>query len=142
MTITNISEELKNILARVSGMCFKAESVLNLCIDGFMNHKADLIDRAQEQIVSMGDEGNQLRKLLSNKAAERIINKEQVKSLLATLSSIGLAINGLDSISRHVRFKICEKILFSDKGLDEVRYLFNATRDILKTAGRYHSKQK
>lgn len=135
MTITNISEDLKIILESISGMCFKAESVLSLCIDGFMKHKIDLVDSAQEQTMSIGKEGNKLRKLLSNKAAERTANKEQVKSLLATLSSIGLAINGLDSISRHVRFKICEKILFSDKGLDEIRYLFNATRDILKTAG-------
>lgn len=135
MPITNISEELKNILERINGMCSKAESVLNLCIDGFMNHKEDLLDRAQEQIVSMGDEGNQLRKLLSNKAAERTANKEHIKFLLATLSSIGLALNGLDSVSRHIRFKICEKIIFSDKGFNEIRYLFNASLDILKTAG-------
>jgi len=135
MPFNNISEDLKVVCERIGGMCFKAESVLNLCIDGFMNHKAELIDRAQEKIVSIGEEGNQLRKLLSNKAAERTANNEQIKSLLATLSSIGLVLNGLDSISRNVIFKICEKIIFSDKGFDEIRYLFNASLDILKTAG-------
>ncbi|TVM00069.1 MAG: hypothetical protein CV087_15545 [Candidatus Brocadia sp. WS118] len=135
MSFTNNSENLKVALERIGGMCFKAESILGLCIDGFMKHKIDLIERAQEQTAAMNEEGNQLRKLLSNKAAERTINNDLIKCLLATLSSIGLALNGLDSISRHVGFKISEKIIFSDKGLDEIRYLFNTTLDILKTAG-------
>lgn len=135
MPTTNNSENLKVILERISSMCFKVESILNLCIDGFMNHKIELIDNAQKQTEVIVEEGNQIRKLLSNKAAERSINNEQIKSLLATLSSIGLALNGLDSIFRYVRFKIGEKIIFSDKGFDEIRYLFNAALDILKTAG-------
>ena len=29
-------------------MCFKAESILNLCMDGFVKHKVDLIDEAMK----------------------------------------------------------------------------------------------
>lgn len=134
MPFTNISEDLKDVFERIGGMCIKAEAVLSICIDGFMGHKLDLIDSTQEKILALSEEGNQLRKLLSNKAAERTANTEQIKYLLATLSSIGLAVNGLDSISRHVRYKIFEKIIFSDKGFEEIRYLFNASLDILKTA--------
>ena len=134
MPIANISDDLKVVLERISGMCFKAESILSLCIDGFVNHKIDLIESAQKQAEAVCEEGNQLRKLLSNKAAEHTTNKEQVKYLLATLSSIGSSLNGIDSIARHVKFKICEKLIFSDKGFEEIRCLFNAALDILKTA--------
>ena len=100
-----------------------------------MKHNINLIDCAQEETISINEEGNQLRKLLSDKAAERTINKEQIKSLLSGLNSIGLAVNGLDSMLRNVRFKICEKIIFSDMGLKEIRNFFNVSNDFLKTAG-------
>ncbi|MDQ1272759.1 MAG: hypothetical protein QG591_1389, partial [Planctomycetota bacterium] len=135
MPIIHISEELQIVLKRISGICFKAETVLNLCIEGFMKDKVDLIDRAQEQIGSMDEEGKQLRKLLSNKAAGRSVNNDHSKSLLATLSSIGLMLNGLDAISRHIRFKIGKRIIFNDKGVEEIRCLFYASLDVVKMAG-------
>ncbi|MBV6518891.1 MAG: hypothetical protein DCC43_02250 [Candidatus Brocadia sp.] len=135
MSFPHISEDLKSVSVRIGGMCFTAEAVLRLCIDGFIGHKAELIGGAQERTVSLNEEGNQLGKLLRDKATERTGNKEQIKYLLATLSSVRLALNGLDSLSRHVKFKIDEKIILSDKGFDEIRYLFHASLDILKSAG-------
>lgn len=135
MTTTCINEELKDALGRISGMCLRVELTLNLCIDGFMKHNIDLVDSAQEETIAIGEEGNQLRKLLSDKAAERTNHNEQIKSLLSVLNSVGLALNGLDSILRQVRFKICEKIIFSDMELQESRSVFNAILDFLKTAG-------
>lgn len=135
MPFTNISEDLKVVSGRIGSICFEAASALSLCIDAFMGHKDELIDSAREKTLSLSEEGNQLRKMLSNKASERAGNKEQIKCLLATLSSVGLALNGLDSLTRHVRLKISEKIILSDKGFDEIRYLFHASLDILKTAG-------
>ena len=135
MTTTCITEELKDVLGRISGMYFRVELVLNICIDGFIKHNIDLINSAQEETIFISEEGNKLRKLLSDKAAERTINKEKIKSLLAVLNSIGLAVNGLDSMLRNVRFKICEKIILSDMGQKEIRNVFNAILDFLKTAG-------
>lgn len=89
MSFTYLNEDLKVVSERIGGMCFKAESVLRLCIDGFMGHKADLIDIVQEKTVSLNKEGNQLRNLLRDKAAERTSNKEQIKYLLATLAVWG-----------------------------------------------------
>lgn len=135
MTTACINEELKDVvLGRISGMCLQIELMLNLCIDGFMKHNFDQVDSAQEETTCIGEEGNQLRKLLSDKAAEKTINKEHIKSLLSVLNSIGLAVNGLDSLLRQVKFKICEKIILSDKGLREIRNVFNAIIDFLKTA--------
>ncbi|HHT9121753.1 MAG TPA: hypothetical protein ACFYEF_02680 [Candidatus Wunengus sp. YC63] len=70
MAITNISGDIKGVLERIGGMCFRAESVLNLCLDGFMKHKVNLIDEAGKLCPALRDEGNELRKMLSKKASE------------------------------------------------------------------------
>jgi len=135
MVIKNLSDDIKSVLERISGMCFKAESILNLCMDGFMKHKVDFIDEARKVSQTIRTEGNELRKLLSNKAKEPYVNKELIKSLMSILSSIEMAVTGLDSVFQHVRAKISEGILFSDKAVGEIRHLFKETLDILKTAG-------
>ena len=135
MATPNISGELKVVSERIGGMCFKAESILNLCMDGFMKHKINLIDEAMKLNPALRDEGNELRNLLSKKAAEPDANKELIKSLLSIVSSIEMAITGLDSTLQHVRFKVTEGILFSDKAVSEIRHLIEETLDILKTAG-------
>ena len=135
MAISNVSDDIKNVLERIGGMCFKAESILNLCMDGFMKHKVDFIDEARKVIPTICTEGNELRKLLSDKAKEPYVNKELIKSLMSIVSSIEMAVTGLDSVLQHVRTKISEGILFSDKAVNEIRHLFKETLDILKTAG-------
>jgi len=100
-----------------------------------MKHKVDFIDEARKVSQTIRTEGNELRKLLSNKAKEPYVNKELIKSLMSILSSIEMAVTGLDSVLQHVRAKISEGILFSDKAVGEIRHLFKETLDILKTAG-------
>ncbi len=135
MAIKNVSDDIKSVLERIGGICFKAESVLNLCMDGFMKHKIDFIDEAGKVSLTIRNEGDELRTLLSKKAAEPDANWELIKSLMSIVSSIEMAVTGLDSTLQHVRAKISEGILFSDKAEGEVRHLFKETLDILKTAG-------
>ncbi|HHT9130375.1 MAG TPA: hypothetical protein ACFYEC_05880 [Candidatus Brocadiaceae bacterium] len=135
MAITNISGGLKDVLDRIGGMCFKAESILNLCLDSFMKHKVNLLDEAGKVSLTIRDEGNELRKLLSGKATESDADKELIKSLLSIVGSIEMAVAGLDSVLQQVRVKVSEGILFSDKAVSEIRHLFRETLDILKTAG-------
>jgi Na+/phosphate symporter len=134
MAIKNVSDDIKSVLERIGGMCFKAESILNLCMDGFMKHKVDLIDEAKKVSPVIHTEGNELRKLLSDKAKEPYVNKELIKSLMSIVGSIEMAVTGLDAVLQHVRAKISEGILFSDKAVSEIRHLFKETLDILKTA--------
>ncbi len=135
MAFINISGDLKGVLDRIGGMCFKAESILNLCLDGFMKHKVNLLDEARKSNLAIHGEGKELRELLSGKATEPNANKELIKSLLSIVGSIKMAVTGLDSLLQHVRGKVSEGILFSDKAVSEVRHLFRETLDILKTAG-------
>ena len=180
MAITNVSDDIKSVLERIGGMCFKAESILNLCTDGFMKHKVDFIDEAWKTRQTIRNEGNELRKLLSDKAKEADVNRdfinslmsiidsiemavpgldsvlqhinelrkllsdkikeaevnrEWIKSLISIIGSIEMAVTGLDSTLRHVRVQIGEGILFGDKAMGEIRYLFQETLDIVKIAG-------
>ena len=135
MAIKNVSDDIKSVLERIGSMCFKAESILNLCMDGFMKHKVDLIDEARKVSPAIRTEGNELRTLLSKKATEPDANKELIKSLMSIVSSVEMAVTGLDSTLQHVRAKISEGVLFSDKAVGEIRHLFKETLDILKTAG-------
>ena len=180
MVIINISGELNSVLECIGGMCFKAESILNLCMDGFMKHKVDSIDEARKVSQTIRNEGNEVRKLLIDKAKEAVvnrewtksmmsiigsiemavtgldsvlqhvnevkkllsdkakeadINREWIKSMISIIGSIEMAVTGLDSVLQHVRVQITEGILFSDKAISEISFLFKETLDIVKTAG-------
>ena len=135
MASPNVGDDIKRVLERIGGMCFKAESALSLCMDGFIRHKVDLVDEARKVIPAIRNEGTELRALLSKNAAEPDANWELVKSLMPIVSSIEMAVTGLDATLQHVRAKISEGILFSDKASGEIRHLFEETRDILKTVG-------
>jgi Na+/phosphate symporter len=136
MAITNVSGDIRSVLERIGGMCFKAESILNLCMDGFMKHKVDLIDEARNEILTIRNEGNELRKLLSDNAKEPYVNMELIKSRVSIIGSIEMAVSGLESTLQHVRTKITtEGIIFGDKGMGNIRHLFKETLDIVKTAG-------
>ena len=100
-----------------------------------MKHKVGLIDEAKKMSLTIRNEGTELRKLLGAKATESGNDKETIKSLMSIVNSIEMANTGLDSTLQHVRFKVSEGILFSDKAVNEVSHLFKETLDILKTAG-------
>jgi len=135
MYTINLNSDLKGILERISGMCFKVESILSLCMDGFMKHKIKLIDEAKKVSQAIHDEENELISLLSNKAAKSDMDKELIKSMMAIIGHIEMATNGLDGILQNVRIKVNEGVLFSDKGVNEISHIFRETLDVVKTAG-------
>ncbi|TVM00444.1 MAG: hypothetical protein CV087_13830 [Candidatus Brocadia sp. WS118] len=135
MVIADADEEVKAVLERVSRMCFKGESVLSLCMDGFMKHKIALIDEAKKISHAIHNEENELITLLTNKAAKSDMDKQLIKSLMAVVGHIEMATNGLDGILQNVKSKVAEGVLFSDKGVNEISHLFKETLDMLKTAG-------
>ncbi len=135
MNTINVNSDLKGVLERISGMCFKVESMLSLCMDGFMKHKIKLIDEAKKVSQAIHNEENELISLLSNKAAKSDMDKELIKSMMAVVGHIEMATNGLDVILQNVRIKVGEGVLFSDKGVNEISHLFKETLNVLKTAG-------
>lgn len=135
MYSVNLSSDLKSVLERIRGMCFEVESVVSLCMDGFMKHKIQLVDEAKKVSQSIHEEENELISLLSNKAAKSNMDGELIKSMMAVIGHLEMATNGLDSILQHVKIKVNEGVLFSDKGVNEISHIFRETLDVVKTAG-------
>lgn len=135
MYATNINSDFKGVLERISGMCFKVESILSLCMDGFMKHKISMINEANEVSRAIHDEENELIELLSNKAAKAAKDKDMIKAIMAVIGHIEMATSGLDGILKCVKEKVNEGVLFSDKGVSEISHLFKETLEIIKTAG-------
>lgn len=135
MYATNMNSDLKGVVERISGMYFKIESILSLCMDGFMKHKVAMIDKANAVSLAIHDEENELIGLLSDKAAKATEDKYLIKTLMAVVAHIEMATNGLDGILRCVKEKVNEGVLFSDKGVHEISHLFKETLEITKTAG-------
>ena len=135
MSAINLNNDLRDILERISGMCSKIESMLSLCLDGFIKHKIVLIDEAREVSQAIHNEENELISLLSNKATKPDMDKELVKSMMAIVGHFELATNELDVVLQNVRVKVAEGVLFSDKGVNEISHLFRETLTVLKTTG-------
>lgn len=135
MYTVNLSSDLKGVLERIRGMCFKVESIVSLCMDGFMKHKIQLVDEAKKVSQAIHEEENELISLLSNKAAKLNMDGELIKSMMAVIGHLEMATNGLDGILQHVRIKVNEGVLFSDKGVSEISHIFRETLDVVKTAG-------
>ncbi|MCF6155837.1 MAG: hypothetical protein E3K36_11430 [Candidatus Brocadia sp.] len=135
MYTINLNSDIKGLLERMGGMCSKVESMMSLCMDGFMKHKVALIDDAKKVSQAIHEEENELISLLSNKAAKSDMDKDSIKYMMAVIGHIEMATNGLDSILQNVKIKVDEGVLFSDKGVNEISHLFKETLDIVKTAG-------
>ncbi|MBE7445150.1 MAG: hypothetical protein HS132_07840 [Planctomycetia bacterium] len=135
MSSINLDNDLKSVFERIRGMCFKVESIVSLCMDGFMKHKIQLVDEAKKVSQAIHEEENELISLLSNKAEKSNMDGELVKSIMAVIGHLEMATNGLDAIMQHVKIKVNEGVLFSDKGVSEISHIFRETLDVVKTAG-------
>ena len=135
MYTVNLSSDLKGVLERIRGMCFKVESIVSLCMDGFMKHKIHLVDEAKKVSQAIHEEENELIGLLSDKAAKSNMDGELIKSMMVVVGHLEMATNGLDGVLQHVKIKVNEGVLFSDKGVSEISHIFRETLDVVKTAG-------
>ena len=129
-----INDDVKAIRERISSMCSNAESVLNLCMSGFLKYKAELLDDAQRISKSVHDEENEILGVLSSMKKSDEAEKALIKSLSVVTGHIELSTDIMDNMIRHIRVILNEKILFSDKAVKEVTQLFKETLDVLKTA--------
>lgn len=129
-----INDDVKAIRERISSMCSNAESVLNLCMSGFLKYKAEMLDDAQRISKSVHDEENEILGVLSSMKKSDEADKALIKSLSVVTGHIELSTDIMDNMIRHIRVILNEKILFSDKAVKEVTQLFKETLDVLKTA--------
>ncbi|MBM4053683.1 MAG: hypothetical protein FJ264_03200 [Planctomycetes bacterium] len=132
--MAEVNDSIKRILERINSMCSNAESVLNLCMLGFLKHNAELLNDAQRISKSVHEEENEALAALGNVNREDEATKNLLKNLAVVIGHIEMATGVMDGMIRHIRVKLNEKILFGDKAVNEVTHLFKETSDVLKTA--------
>ncbi len=135
MATTNVSDDFKSVLERISGMCFKVESCLGLSIDGFTKHKVGSIDEAKKVCQGVCAEVSDLIKRLTSKGADPSVDKELIKCMVAITGHIEMAISGMDSVLHHIQVKVTEGISFSDKGMSEITHILRESLAVMKSAG-------
>ncbi len=127
--------ELGKASQRLSAICFKAERMLNVTIDGFVQHSEVKLKRAEELGDEINKDTKELTDFLVGISGEAKEEKEQLKELVAAAGQLQLVGEGLKGMLPLVRNKIKEDILFSNKGVLELKYLFENTRKVLTNAG-------
>lgn len=134
----NQEVKLINAIAEgLSGMCHKAERMLDLTIDGFVHHSKNKIEQAERLGEEIHGEEKRLTVLLVHSSPGGVKDKEQLKALVASLTHLQGVGEALKGMIPHVRNKVNENILFSDKAVGELKFLFENTREVLKNAGDF-----
>ncbi|MEE9583965.1 MAG: hypothetical protein V3W51_00650 [Candidatus Brocadiales bacterium] len=120
---------------RLSSICLKAERMLDTTIDGFVRHS----DKKMKEAEELGDEilrdGKELTSFLVGISSETKEDKERLKKVVAVANQLQMVGEALKTMLPIVRNKIKEDILFSNKAIEELKYLFENTRKILTSAG-------
>lgn len=124
-----------DISEKLSQMCVKAERMFDTTIDGFEHHSLKKIEGAESMANEIHTVGEELIASLSNISGKTKEEKEQLKELISATTHLQRAVDAIKGMLPHVKIKINEDILFSDKAIGELRYLFENTREILKNAG-------
>ena len=127
--------ELEKASQRLSAICFKAERMLNVTIDGFVQHSEVKLKRAEELGDEINKDTKELTGFLVGISGETKEEKGQLKELIAAAGQLQLVGEGLKGMLPLVRNKIKEDILFSNKGVLELKYLFENPRKVLTSAG-------
>jgi Na+/phosphate symporter len=130
-------KRIKVITEGLSGMCHKAERMLDLTIDGFVHHSKNKIEQAEKLGEDIHGEEKRLTALLVHSSPGGVEDKEQLKALVASVTHLQGVGEALKGMIPHVRNKVNENVLFSDKAVGELKFLFENTREVLKSAGDF-----
>lgn len=129
--------DLVEFINKLSSMCYKAEKIVRLTVDGFNKHNLKLINEAEALAKDIHYEEEDLANNLVNKAKFAISkeDKEYVNVLISVGQHIELIEDNLLNLLQYIRTKVNESILFSEKAVQESNELFSLTKDLLKSAG-------
>ena len=128
-------DNLREASQRLNAMCLKAEGMLHTTIDGFIRHSEKRIKQAEEIGDDIFKDEKELTGFLVGIPGKTEEEKEQLKELIAAVSHLHRVAEALKNMLPIVRNKIKDEILFSNKAVEELKYLFENTRKILKSAG-------
>ena len=137
MMVSNDIDDIKEFIDELRGMCYKAEKMLDISLQGFSKHSIKLIEKAEKLSKELHYEEVDFAAGLVEKA--KSLGSDSEKKHLMGLVSVGNHIEMIeDNVLRLlncIKTKVNESMLFSEKAVDELDYLFSNTRDVLKNTG-------
>lgn len=130
-----IDDELAALGKTLSNMCYKATEILSDSIDGFLKNNIELVNKAEKQGKELHyEEAEIVTKLIAKaKLTSSAKEKKYISGLITVGNHIELIEDNVLKLLVAIRKKIEESLLFSDKAVDELNYLFSNTKGILKS---------
>ncbi|MGR3179601.1 MAG: PhoU domain-containing protein [Candidatus Anammoxibacter sp.] len=116
-------------------MCYKATEILGGSIDGFLKNNIELVNEAEKKSKELHYEETDIVNILVKKAklASSLKERKYISGLITVGNHIELIEDNVLKLLGTIRKKIENSMLFSDKAVDELNYLFSNTKGILKS---------
>lgn len=118
---------MKKAIEDLSDVIHKIEEVLKLCQSAFNRHKMGDVKKAELLTLEILRQEGVLTPLF----LEQLKTDNDVKSYVSIPSHFRRISHNLEDILTAVSTKIRDKVLFSDKGVDEINTLLNETKSLL-----------
>ena len=118
---------MEKAIENLSEMIRKIEEVLELSQGAFNKHKINLVKKAEH----LAHEIKMQEGVLTPLFLEQLKTDSDVKSYVSIPSHFRRISHNLEEILTAISRKIHEKVLFSDKGADEINRLLNETESLL-----------
>ena len=136
-TLDDLDNEIEDITKALSKMFYKTEEMLDLSINGFTKNRINFINDAERLGKEIYSEEEELESTIVNKA--KLVESVKEQRYLMGLVSAGTHIKKIGDnvidILGCIKIKVSDSMLFSEKAVDELDYLFLNTKDILKNTG-------
>jgi Na+/phosphate symporter len=118
---------MKQAIADLSEMIRKIEEVLKLCQHAFNKHKLADVKKAE----ALAQEVHKLEGVLTPIFLEKLKTVNDAKSYVSLPGHFRRISHNLEEILMAISQKIRDRVLFSDKGVDEINVLLNETATLL-----------
>jgi len=121
--------ETREAISRIHGMSQGLEEAISLLYNAFIYNRDKFIDEAEVIIRGV----KETEKGLTDELITASKSDETARLFSPVPSHIERMAGNLEHIARSIRTKVRESILFSDKAISELSFLFQRTREILNT---------
>ncbi|NOZ25246.1 MAG: hypothetical protein GXO94_04035 [Nitrospirae bacterium] len=121
--------DTREAVSKIHGMSQGLEEAISLLYNAFIYNRDTFIDEAEVIIKGVKDVEKDLTDVLITAS-----KSDETARLFSTVPAhIERMAGNLEHIARAIRTKVRESILFSDKAISELSFLFQRTREILNT---------
>jgi hypothetical protein len=124
-------ESSKALIGKVHDMNQNAEKCIALLQHAFFRHNSKALDECEARIKEL----RKNEKALTTELLEGVKVDAKLSPYITVPGHLGRIAGSIESITRSLRIKIGEGILFSERAVTEVSFLLKRTEDVLKNTG-------